>query len=146
MPEFQSFAASHPAVKLVPRVERDAYFPLIQGARFLVWPSLGYYETFGRVAIEAYACGVPVLGSYLGANGEMVQDGQTGLHFNPEDPRDLAAKVQWAWDHPAEMSEMGRKARKKYEAEFAAEKNYERIMEIYHTVLARRGLGSGAKA
>ncbi len=53
-------------ITLVPRPQRENLFELIKGARFLVWPSEGYNETFGLVAIEAFACGVPVLASRIG--------------------------------------------------------------------------------
>lgn len=68
---------------------------LMKGVRFLVFPS-EWYETFGRVAIEAFACDVPVIASHLGAMAEIVEDGRTGLLFNPSDPQDLATKVEWA--------------------------------------------------
>ena len=87
----------------------------IKHTRFLVFPS-EWYETFARVAVEAFACGVPVIASRLGAIAEIVEDGRTGLHFTPGDPEDLAAKVEWAWTHPHAMEEMGRAARCEYEA------------------------------
>ena len=39
---------------------------------------------------------------------EIVEDGRTGLHFEPGNPEDLAAKVEWAWIHTKEMQGMGR--------------------------------------
>ena len=46
---------------------------------------------------------------------EIVTNGQTGLHFNPGDPDDLASKIAWAWEHPDELREMGLNARREYE-------------------------------
>jgi len=83
----------------------------MKGARFLVWPSAGYYETFGLVPIEAFACGTPVIASRSGAMQELVADGNTGLHFEPNNAEDLAAKVEWAWNHPREMKVMGKAGR-----------------------------------
>ena len=92
-------------------------------AAFVVVPSR-VYETFGRVAVEAFACGTPVIASRLGALAEIVADGRTGLHFTPGDAADLAAKVAWAWAHPEEMAAMGRRARAEYEARYTPERNY----------------------
>jgi glycosyltransferase involved in cell wall biosynthesis len=103
----------------------------------LVFPS-EWYETFGRVAAEAFACGVPVIASRLGAIAEIVEDGSTGLHFTPGDPGDLAAKVEWAWTHPDAMEDMGCAARREYEAKYTAERNYPMLMEIYDHVLRQR--------
>jgi glycosyltransferase involved in cell wall biosynthesis len=87
------------------------------------------------VIVEAFACGIPVVCSRLGGMQEIVADSGTGLHFNPGDAQDLASKVEWAWNHPADLAEMGRAARRKFETDYTAAKNYARLMEIYeHTV------------
>ena len=107
----------------------------VKGARFTVMPST-WYETFGLCIIESFACGIPVLCSRLGAMSEIVDDQVTGLHFNPSDPEDLAKKVEWAWNHPSELARMGRAARRKYESDYTAEKNYSLLMEIYKQAIA----------
>ncbi len=114
----------------------ERMIPLMQGARVAVFPS-EWYETFGRVAAEAFACGVPVIASSMGAMAEVVADGRTGLHFTPGDAEDLAAKVSWAWSHPAEMEALGRGARGEFEARFTAERNAQLLMEIYRTAIER---------
>jgi len=87
--------------------------------------------------LEAFACGLPVIASRLGAMAEIVEDGRTGLLFRPGDPEDLAAKVEWAWSHPKELREMGSEARKEYERKYTAEQNYRRLMEIYQKAIGR---------
>ncbi|MHB1214953.1 MAG: glycosyltransferase family 4 protein [Thiobacillus sp.] len=106
-------------------------------AAALVVPSI-CYENFPRTIAEAFACGLPVVASRIGALADIVSDGQTGLLFEPGNPRDLADKLAWAQAHPEEMAVMGRTARAQYEAEFSAEVNYRRLMEIYAGVLAER--------
>ncbi|MDP2267412.1 MAG: glycosyltransferase, partial [Thiobacillus sp.] len=106
-------------------------------AAALVVPSI-WYETFGLVVIEAFACGTPVIASRIGALAELVREGETGLLFEPGNPQDLADKLAWAQAHPEQMAAMGRRARAQYEAEFSAEVNYRRLMEIYAGVLAER--------
>ncbi|MBI3609166.1 MAG: glycosyltransferase [Nitrospirae bacterium] len=110
---------------------------LMKGARLLVFPSV-WYEGFPMTIAEAFACGLPVIASRLGAMAEIVEDGHTGLHFTPGDAADLAAKVDWAWTHPREMQEMGRAARAEYEAKYTAEKNYELLMGAYEFARERR--------
>ena len=127
----------HYCIEIVSRLEREELTALFHGARFLVWPSGGYYETFGLVAVEAFACGVPVIASKIGVMAEIVQDGVTGLHFEPGNAADLAAKVEWAWNHPEETARMGRAARAEYEAKYTPERNYKMLMGIY-----RRAMGT----
>ena len=129
--EVLRFAEANPAVRISRRLSRPECSEAIKGARFVVWPSEGYNETFGLVAIEAFACGVPVIASRIGAMREIVEDGRTGLHFNPGDAQDLAAKVEWAWTHPREMDAMGNFARAEYQAKYTAEQNYPLLLQIY---------------
>ncbi len=138
--EVQDFAAQNRRwIEVLPdRLLPPQLANLMRGARFLVWPSEGYYETFGLVAIEAFAFGVPVIASGTGAMAEIVADQQTGLHFTAGDPDDLARKVEWAWTHPNEMEVIGRSARCEYEAKYTAERNYEMLVEIYQRALLNR--------
>jgi glycosyltransferase involved in cell wall biosynthesis len=125
------------SVELIGRLSKECLIDLIRGARFLVWPSEGYYETFGLVAIEAFSCGVPVLASRTGVMAEVVENRRTGLHFTPGDPHDLAAQVEWALENPIELARMRRNARSEFEAKYTAEKNYCRLMEIYELAAMR---------
>lgn len=109
----------------------------MSSAAALVVPSI-WYENFPRTIVEAFACGLPVIASRIGALADIVRDGETGLLFESGNPQDLADKMAWAQANPEQMAEMGRKARMQYEAEFSAEVNYLRLMEIYAGVLAEK--------
>jgi len=131
-------ADENPFVRILPRLSRSECFEVMKGARFLVWPSEGYAETFGLVVIEAFACGTPVIGSRVGAMEEVVDDKRTGLHFTPGDPEDLAAKVHYAWTHLPELVEMGLTGRAEYESKYTAEPNYEALVGIYGKAIRNR--------
>jgi glycosyltransferase involved in cell wall biosynthesis len=117
-------------------LSRTETIAAIKGARFVVVPSK-WYEGFPMVIAEAMACGTPVICSRLGAMEEIVADRSTGLHFTSGDAEHLARTVAWAWNHPVEMSEMGRAARREYERRYTAERNYSLLMEIYEKALRR---------
>jgi glycosyltransferase involved in cell wall biosynthesis len=102
----------------------------------LLIPSI-CYESFPRTLVEAYACGVPVLASRIGALAELVVDGQTGIHVNPGDAQDLANKMIWARNHPAEMAQMGQRARQLYEQKYTPQHNHAMLQAIY-----QRAVGS----
>ncbi|TCP06338.1 glycosyltransferase [Caldimonas thermodepolymerans] len=108
----------------------DEILALMRRALYLVVPSL-WYENFPRTIAEAYACGLPVIASRIGALAEIVEDGVTGLLFEPGDAQDLARRLQWAEAHPEAMREMGQAARAAYEAHYTPERNYQQLMEIY---------------
>jgi glycosyltransferase involved in cell wall biosynthesis len=125
-------------VRFLGRIRRDELLLLMKEARFLVFPAESY-ENFPLSVAEAFACGLAVVASRLGAMAEIIDDGRTGLHFSTRDPDDLAAKVRWAWTHPVEMVEMGRAARAEYEAKYTGERNYDLLMEIYEQARADSG-------
>jgi len=99
-------------------------------AAYLVMPSI-WYENFPRTLVEAYACGLPVIASRLGAMAELVKDGETGLLFTPGNAAELAERLRWADSHPSEMRRMGEAARREYEANYTSEINFRQLMHIY---------------
>ena len=68
-------------------------------AEVVVMPS--HYESFGMVALEAMACGTPVIASEVGGLAFVVQDGETGFHVEAQDAQALAGKLSLILDDPA---------------------------------------------
>ena len=100
------------------------------GARALVLPSI-WYENFPRTLVEAFANGLPVIASRLGAMAELVEDGVTGLLFEPGNSADLAAKLAWAEAHPEEMARMGQAAQARHANEWTGQANHRLLLAIY---------------
>lgn len=124
-----------PAVEMLGAQPPQAVYAEMTRALALVMPSI-CYETFGLVAVEAFANGLPVIASRLGALPELVQEGVTGLLFEPGNAQDLAARLQWAQAHPQEMAAMGRNARARYEAEYTPERNLPQLVAIYEEAIS----------
>lgn len=120
------------------QLSREETLEAMHRARFLVFSS-EWYETFGMTMVESFACGVPVICSRLGAMQELVDDGRTGLHFTPGDAKDLAEKVEWAWNNPEIIRGLGKAARQEYLDKYTAEKNYPLLMKIYQHALETNG-------
>jgi glycosyltransferase involved in cell wall biosynthesis len=129
---------------IVGKIPRSELNTMLKGARFLIWPSEGFYETFGNIAMEAMACGTPILASSTGVAPEMVTDGVTGMLFRPGDAADLAAKAMSAWNNPEETLQLGIRGRREFEKRFAADENYDQLQQIYAearaTSLGRRAV------
>jgi len=127
-------AAFMPQVEILGWRPREDVFHLLKGARLLVVPSL-WYEVFPMSVVEAFACGVPVVASRLGALAEIVEDSWTGLLFTPGNAEELAARVRDAWENPHWVEATGKEVRREYEARYSAQRNYEMLLNIYHSVL-----------
>lgn len=68
-------------------------------------------ESFGVSAIEALACERPVIASNCGGLKEVINDGETGLLFNPEDEEQLAEKLEYLYANRNIAINMGKKGR-----------------------------------
>jgi len=127
---------SFPSIEWLGRKPLSEVYTLMGKAKVLIFPSK-WYETFGRVAVEAFAKGTPVIASQLGAIAEIVDHGRTGRHFRPGDSQDLACQVEWFLDNSAQSAQMGHEARAEFEAKYTAERNYHRMIEVYDLALSR---------
>ena len=113
-------------------------------ARLVLVPS-EWYEPFGLTIIEALARGTPVLGADIGGIGSLVEDGRSGRLHRAGDPADLAAKLgEFLAFSEERLAGMRRAARRRFESEFTAERNYERLLGIYEAALAARARRAGA--
>jgi glycosyltransferase involved in cell wall biosynthesis len=112
---------------------QDEVISLMKDALCVVLPS-ECYENFPRVIIEAYACGVPVVASRLGAMAELVEEGKAGLLFGSGNSGELASALGRLVLRPALAADMGRSARRLFEERYMAGVNHEKLLAIYQQV------------
>jgi glycosyltransferase involved in cell wall biosynthesis len=113
---------------------RTRVLSLLKEASVLVVPSV-CYENFPVVAAEAFATGTPVLASNIGSLPAIVEPGQTGELFRPGDATDLAEKMMWLVDHPAELEAMRPRARLEFERKYSAGVNLNLLLQAYRRAL-----------
>jgi glycosyltransferase involved in cell wall biosynthesis len=130
-----STLAGIPNVYLHGRLDTHVTYAAMTRAAYLLMPSI-WYENFPRVLVEAFACGLPVIASRLGAMAELVEDGHTGLLAEPGDAGSLADRIAWADAHPRRMREMGRAARRRYEEHYTGDVNFAQLTTIYRDAIA----------
>lgn len=84
------------ALAYAPHLPPDRLAALVRGARAAILPALS--EAVGLAAIEAIACGTPVVASAVGALPELV--GTAGIVVPPREPARLAAALRTVWTDP----------------------------------------------
>jgi glycosyltransferase involved in cell wall biosynthesis len=133
--EVTAWAASRPSVELAGHVDSARCLDLMSRARAVVLPSI-CEETFGLVAVEAMALGVPPVAAAHGAFPEIITHGVDGVLTKPGDPAELAVAIAAADEHPAQYERYGEQARKAYESRFDPEANIDQLLEIYQYSMA----------
>jgi glycosyltransferase involved in cell wall biosynthesis len=103
---------------------------LIASARAVLLPSL-VEETFGLVAMESMAAGVPPVAAARGAFPELITPGVNGRLCRPGDAEELAAAVADIERNPEDYEGYGEAARKTYEQHFDPERNIADLLDIY---------------
>ena len=117
-------------IEYIGQQQHSKILELLSRSIALVFPSV-WYEGMPMSIVEAFAYSKPVIASRLGAMSEMIENGKTGLLFEPGSAEDLSQKIKWAYEHKEEMKQMGINARKVYEEKYTAERNYSLLMDIY---------------
>jgi len=100
----------------------------------VVLPSL-WYENQPFSIIESFAAGKPVITSDLGGMTELINNSKGGLLVPPGDVQALAEAMEWIATHAKQANQMGQAAREYAMREHSSQKHYERLMQIYMSVL-----------
>jgi glycosyltransferase involved in cell wall biosynthesis len=102
-PEFRRYldevvASNHLADEVIFVGKVDSAFPAMRDSDAILVCSRS--EAFGRVTIEGMSSGRPVIGARSAATAELIQDGFTGLLYDPGNANDLADKIRYVREHP----------------------------------------------
>jgi len=113
-------------------------------ASLCVVPS--HYESFGLVALEAMAAGLPVVATRVGGLPEVIEDGTTGLLVAAGDANGLSAAITRLLTDPAKAATMGMAARERVRLEFTLERNAALNFSLYEDVCKQSGVASVSTA
>jgi len=104
-------------------------------AEVVVMPS--HYESFGMVALEAMACGTPVIASQVGGLAFLVQDGVTGYTVPAEDHDALCDRLTALLGNESLQQRMGRNAAD-YARNYGWEKIANQMVEVYGELVRKK--------
>jgi glycosyltransferase involved in cell wall biosynthesis len=111
-------------------------------ADIFVFPSLG--DCAPLAVPEAMAAGLPVISTRVGAVPEMVAAGRTGLLVPAGDADALRASIEELLAQPDARARMGAAARRVVEANYDAQRNAQRLLDVLKAVTDRRRGGTVA--
>ncbi len=97
-------------------------------AEVVVMPS--FYESFGMVALEAMACGTPVIASKVGGLAHLIKDGETGFFVPAQDAEVLAEKLRLIFVERVMRDRLGKQA-SAYAKGFQWENITQQIVQVY---------------
>jgi D-inositol-3-phosphate glycosyltransferase len=95
----------------------------------VVMPS--YSESFGMVALEAMACGRPVIASRVGGLAYLVQDGVTGFHVQEGNANEMAERLMEVLSSDTLLEQMGIAARREAE-KYSWEKIASEVVNLFN--------------
>jgi D-inositol-3-phosphate glycosyltransferase len=121
-------------VRLRGRLGRDDLPAVLRSADAVA--CVPWYEPFGLVAIEAMACGVPVVAAAVGGLCDTVVDGVTGLHVPPRDPSAVAGALRRVLDDPALRRRLGNAGAQRARARYGWESVGRATSVVYREVAA----------
>jgi glycosyltransferase involved in cell wall biosynthesis len=115
------------------RQKREETHRLMAGADIFVLPS--HFEGFPIVMLEAWAIGLPVVVSRVGAMQTVCHDGKDSLLIEPKRPEELAATLKRLIDDKALQAKLGAAGRKLIEARYNYNTVNKRVQAIYDEVV-----------
>jgi glycosyltransferase involved in cell wall biosynthesis len=116
-------------VELLHFLHKEALALTLAKASLVVVPS-ECYDNAPLVVYEAFVAGKPVLGARIGGIPELITP-ELGELFESGNVLDLRQKIEKMMAQPAQLQQMGARARLHARERFSAEKHYEQIMNLY---------------
>ncbi len=123
-------------VQFTGEVEQQQLVQWYRRADICVVPSK-MYESFSYTAMEAMACGKPVIASRIGGIPETVEDGKTGIIISPGNIAQLKSALQILIENPEMRIEMGRAGRQKVERNYSSLAVAKQNLDVYSETIER---------
>lgn len=140
-PEFEALAKElniSSQVRFLPRCETQDLPRLYRSADALLFPSTSRSEAFGLVAVEAQACGTPVIASDLPGVRSVVVDGKTGWLVPPGDAQALARRMRDVVKGVPTQLDFSTQGVARVAERYDQEQHLDRLIETYSQVCASR--------
>jgi mannosylfructose-phosphate synthase len=123
-------------VEILGYVPDETLVPLYRGAEIFALPSL--FEPFGMTALEAMACGIPVVASKFGGIKDVISPGKNGTLVDPTDPEEFANALIALLEDPENARELGQAGMDSVRREFSWEAIARKHLAFYRTFMEKK--------
>ncbi len=117
------------------QIDFEKYYSILSRLDIFAILSILDSETFGVAAVEAEACGIPVVASNVGGLPEVVVDGETGLIVPPKNAKATADALERLIIDSDLRKQMGLNARKLIEERYDWNKSISKMISLYNSVI-----------
>ena len=120
-------------IVLIPNASEKQKIEALAYSDVLVNPS--EYESFGRVFLEGWSSGKPVIGARTPVTESVISEEDDGLLFNAPNSDDLADKITFLLEHEEVAKAMGNKGREKVLEKYTWERIAGKTSAVYNQLL-----------
>ncbi|MEX1211374.1 MAG: glycosyltransferase family 4 protein [Balneolaceae bacterium] len=134
--DLQERSKNNPEIEWAGRLPHEEVLREMARSRALLFSSR-CYEGFPMTLVEAFASGCPVIATDIGSQGEIVNEGETGLKVPVSDPDAIAERAGQLIRNPELARRMGETARRIYERNYTPGENLRQLEAIYEEAVRR---------
>ncbi|OQY39501.1 MAG: hypothetical protein B6226_01720 [Candidatus Cloacimonetes bacterium 4572_65] len=118
-------------ILLINHIKQEELVNWYRAADLFIFPSI--HEPFGLGLVEAMACGIPAIATKTFGPLEIIEEGKNGYLVDKHSPKQIANKVDFLFNNPEKLSEMGDYAAKSVYNRYA--KKNEELFNLYKRVI-----------
>ncbi len=123
-------------IKFLGFLSREELIEEYKNAIALIVPSV-WFEAFGMIIIEAFACATPVVAAKRGGIPELIEHNKTGFLIETENSEEIAKYIEILWNNREKAIEMGKTAKEIVKNKYNQDIYYEKLMKVYKEVLEK---------
>jgi|GEM_PF-6791575 len=121
----------HARVRFTGFVPNDKLSPYYSIANIVLMAGT-FYESLGRMLMEACTYGVPVIGTDIGGIPDVIEDGKNGFLLKSQDITELRDKIKAILDNPSLAKKMGAYGKAKMKKEFSPDAVVKELISAYN--------------
>ncbi len=123
-------------IEFLGRMNFDEIVPYLKSCLCTTVPS-EWYDNFPNVILESFAYKKAVIATDFGSLPELVNPHETGLTFQYADVEDFRKQINYAFEHPEDMQQMGEQGYELVETDYSPQTHYSQLKSLLGTIVGK---------